>query len=53
MNKPERKETYSYRLEPSIYQKAEKIIKEKTGLGVGAFMRMQLIKYLNENENGK
>ena len=45
------KKTYTYRIEESIYEKAEKLIKDKTGLGVGTFLRMQLIKYLNDNKD--
>jgi hypothetical protein len=51
MKLSELKKTYTYRVEESIYEKAEKLIKVKTGLGVGTFLRMQLIRYLNDNKD--
>ncbi|OFW61796.1 MAG: hypothetical protein A2Z35_06065 [Actinobacteria bacterium RBG_19FT_COMBO_36_27] len=40
----------SLKIELSIYKKAQKIVKEKTGLAMGAWLRMKMLEYIQENE---
>ncbi len=44
------KNVHSYKIENSIYEEAENIIRRKTGLAVGTFLRMYLIEYIQKNK---
>ena len=51
MNKDkEIKNNRSYKIENSIYNEVEKLIKKNTGLAVSTYIRMFLVEYLNKNK---
>jgi len=44
------KNNRSYKIEDSIYNEVEKLIKKNTGLAVSTYIRMFLVEYLNKNK---
>jgi hypothetical protein len=41
------------KIELSIYTEAQKIVKEKTGLQMGSWLRMKMLEYIQENKKSQ